>query len=337
MLRVAINGYGRIGRVVHRQLIERFPQEACVVAVNASSDAAMRRYLLKYDTLHGRFGRSVEVEGENLRIDGNLVRVVKEKDPAKCPWKELKVDLVVEATGKFRTKEKAQAHLVAGAKAVLITAPPKDDTTMIVRGVNDDLLQGALPIVSAASCTTNCIAPIVKVLDGWKGIRRGLLCTTHSYTSSQNLLDNSTDSSKLRIARAAALNIIPSTTGAAKAVGKVFPHLKGKLDGMALRIPIPDVSAAYLVLELNAPASPAEINSKLREASEGELKGILAVEEGLLVSSDSLSDPHSSTVDLDSTNVIDGNLVQILAWYDNEWGYAMRVTELTLQVGTLLR
>ncbi|ALM09810.1 MAG TPA: type I glyceraldehyde-3-phosphate dehydrogenase [Candidatus Peribacter riflensis] len=337
MLRVAINGYGRIGRIVHRQLLTRFPQEVEVVAINASSDAAMRKYLLKYDTLHGRCDRAVEVEGEDLRIEGKPVRVIREKDPAKCPWKDLKVDVVVEATGKFRTREKAQAHLTAGAKAVIITAPPKDDTPMIVRGVNDDLLKSALPIVSAASCTTNCIAPVIKVLDSWKGIKRGLMCTTHSYTSSQNLLDNATESSKLRIARAAALNIIPSTTGAAKAVGKVFPHLKGKLDGMALRIPIPDVSAAYLVLELNAPASPAEINSKLREASEGELKGILAVEEGLLVSSDYLSDPHSSTVDLDSTNVIDGNLVQILAWYDNEWGYAMRVTEMTLQVGTLLR
>lgn len=336
MLRVAINGYGRIGRVVHRQLLTRFPQEVEVVAINASSDAAMRKYLLKYDTLHGRFDRSVEIDGEDLRIEGKPVRVIKEKDPARCPWKDLHIDVVVEATGKFRTREKAQAHLAAGAKAVIITAPPKDDTTMIVRGVNDALLKSALPIVSAASCTTNCIAPVIKVLDEWKGIKRGLMCTTHSYTSSQNLLDNATDSSKLRIARAAALNIIPSTTGAAKAAGKVFPHLKGKLDGMALRIPIPDVSASYLVLELQAPATIEAVNGKLREASEGDLKGILAVEEGLLVSSDYLSDPHSSTVDLDSTNVIDGSLVQILAWYDNEWGYAMRVTEMTLQVGKLL-
>jgi len=307
-----------------------------VVAINASSDAAMRRYLLKYDTLHGRFDHSVEVDGEHLRIEGKPVRVIKEKDPAKCPWKELKVDLVIEATGKFRTREKAQAHLTAGARAVIITAPPKDDTPMIVRGVNDDLLKNALPIVSAASCTTNCIAPVIKVLDAWKGIKRGLMCTSHSYTSSQNLLDNATDSSKLRIARAAALNIIPSTTGAAKAVGKVFPHLKGKLDGMALRIPVPDVSAAYLVLELNDSATIEEINTRLREASEGDLKGILAVEEGLLVSSDYLSDPHSSTVDLDSTNVIDGTLVQILSWYDNEWGYAMRVTEMALEISKLL-
>ncbi|MFH0851154.1 MAG: type I glyceraldehyde-3-phosphate dehydrogenase [Candidatus Peregrinibacteria bacterium] len=337
MLRVAINGYGRIGRVVHRQLLTRFSQEVEVVAINASSDAAMRRYLLKYDTLHGRFDRSVEVDGENLRIEGKPVRVIKEKDPARCPWKDLKVDLVVEATGKFRTKEKAQAHVNAGAKAVIITAPPKDDSPMIIRGVNDALLKASLPIVSAASCTTNCIAPVVHVLDAWKGIRRGLMCTTHSYTSSQNLLDNATDSSKLRIARAAALNIIPSTTGAAKAVGRVFPHLKCKLDGMALRIPVPDVSAAYLVLELKDSVTTQEVNRKFSEAAQGDLKGILAVEEGLLVSSDYLSDPHSSTVDLDSTNVIDGSLVQILAWYDNEWGYSMRVTEMALEVGRLLK
>ncbi|MDD5041453.1 MAG: type I glyceraldehyde-3-phosphate dehydrogenase [Candidatus Peribacteraceae bacterium] len=337
MLRVAINGYGRIGRVVHRQLLGRFSDDVEVVAINASSDAAMRRYLLRYDTLHGRFDRPVELDGEHLTIEGKPVRVIKEKDPAKCPWKELTVDIVVEATGKFRTREKAQAHLSAGAKAVVITAPPKDDTPMIVRGVNDELLKSALPIVSAASCTTNCIAPVIKVLDTWKGIRRGLMCTTHSYTSSQNLLDNATDSSKLRIARAASLNIIPSTTGAAKAVGKVFPHLKGKLDGMALRIPVPDVSAAYLVLEMKAPVTVEEIHRQLREAAQGDLTGILAVEEGLLVSSDYLTDPHSSTVDLDSTNVIDGTLVQLLAWYDNEWGYSMRVTELVVSIGKLLQ
>src|SRR3989344_71917 len=336
MIRVAINGYGRIGRVVHRQLVERFPKEVEVVAINASSDAAMRQYLLKYDTLHGRFDHEVMVDGENLKIDGKPVRVVKERDPSKCPWKELKIDIVVEASGKFRERAKSEAHLNAGAKAVLITAPPKDDIKMVVRGVNDEVLKSALPIVSAASCTTNSIAPVIKVLDSWKGVKRGLMCTTHSYTSSQNLLDNSTDSSKLRISRAAALNIIPSTTGAAKAIGKVFPHLQGKIDGMALRIPVPDVSASYLALELKGSVTAEEVNEQLRRASEGELKGILGVEEGLLVSSDYISDPHSSTVDLDSTAVIDGTLVQILAWYDNEWGYGMRVTELVATIGKML-
>jgi glyceraldehyde 3-phosphate dehydrogenase len=336
MLKVAINGYGRIGRVVHRQLVERFGSDVTVVAINASSDAALRQYLLKYDSLHGRFGKQVDVDGENLVVEGKHVRVVKERDPAKCPWKELGVDVVVEATGHFRTKEKAQGHLAAGARAVLITAPPKDDTTMIVRGVNDAALKGALPIVSAASCTTNCIAPVVKVLDERIGIRRGLMCTTHAYTSSQNLLDNSSDSSKVRIARAAALNIIPSTTGAAKAIGKVFPHLAGKMDGMALRIPVPDVSAAYLALEVNKETTVEQVNRFLREGAEGELKGILGVEEGQLVSADYVSDPHSSTVDLESTNVVEGTLVQVLSWYDNEWGYAMRVTEMVVQVGALL-
>ncbi|MDD5055886.1 MAG: type I glyceraldehyde-3-phosphate dehydrogenase [Candidatus Peribacteraceae bacterium] len=336
MLNIAINGYGRIGRVVHRQLVQRFGKEAQVVAINASSDAAMRQYLLKYDSLHGRFDHSVEVDGENLLVEGKPVRVVKERDPANCPWKELKVDVVVEATGKFRAKEKAKGHLDAGARAVLITAPPKDDTTMIVRGVNDDKLKNALPIISAASCTTNCIAPVIKALDATIGIKRGLMCTTHSYTTSQNLLDNSSDSSKMRIARAASLNIIPSTTGAAKAVGKVFPHLLGKMDGMSLRVPVPDVSAAYLALEVKRKTDIDEVNRILTEAANGELKGILAVEEGLLVSSDYISDSHSSTVDLESTNVIEGTMVQVLAWYDNEWGYSMRVTELTQEIGALL-
>lgn len=337
MLRIAINGYGRIGRVVHRQLLQRFPNDVSVVALNASSDAAMRAYLLKYDTLHGRFDGDVEVSGEHLQVNGSPVRVVREKDPMNCPWKELKVDLVIEATGKFRSRDKAESHLKAGAKAVLITAPPKDDLQMIVMGVNDQLLKDAMPIVSAASCTTNCIAPVVKVLDELKGIKRGFMCTTHAYTSSQNLLDNSTTSAKLRIARAASLNIIPSTTGAAKAVGKIFPHLQGKMDGMALRIPIPDVSATYLVLELTKKCTVEEVNGALTKAAQDSLRGILNTEEGLLVSSDFISDSHSSTVDLDSTQVIDGTLVQILSWYDNEWGYGMRVTEMARRMGKLIK
>ena len=249
--------------------LQRYPKEIAVVATNASSDAAMRAYLLKYDTLHGRLEGDVHVEGEHLHINGSPVRVVREKDPEKCPWRELKVDLVVEATGVFRSRDKCEPHLHAGARAVIITAPPKDDVTMIVLGVNDHLLKGALPIVSAASCTTNCIAPVVKVLDDFKGVARGLICTTHAYTTSQNLLDNSTSSAKLRIARAAALNIIPSTTGAAKAVSKIFPHLQGKIDGMALRIPMADVSATYLVLELKEKVS-GEIDLSDTEAFAGE-------------------------------------------------------------------
>lgn len=336
MLKVAINGYGRIGRVVHRQLLERFSKEVEVIAINASSDAAMRAYLLRYDSLHGRFQGEVEVEGEHLRVNGKLLRIVREREPGKCPWKELKVDLVVESSGKFRSRDLAEAHIKAGAKAVLLTAPPKDNITMIVLGVNDGELPKALPIVSAASCTTNCIAPVIKVLDDLKGVVSGLVCTTHAYTTSQNLLDNSTDSSKLRIARAANLNIIPSTTGAVKSCGKIFPHLKGKMDGMALRIPVPDVSAAYIAMNIRGSTTVEEIHAALKKAATGPLKGILAVEEGQLVSSDYISDSHSSTVDLDSTVVIDGTLVQILAWYDNEWGYGMRVTEMVRAMGALL-
>jgi glyceraldehyde 3-phosphate dehydrogenase len=336
MLKVAINGYGRIGRVVHRQLVKQYSSSVEVVAVNATSDAKMRQYLLKYDTLHGRFNAEVKVDGDNLLVNGTSVSVVKERDPANCPWKDLGVDIVVEASGKFRSREKVQPHLDAGAKAVLITAPAKDDTPMVVRGVNDEILESTMPIVSAASCTTNCIAPVIKVIDEKWGIESGLVCTTHSYTSSQNLLDNSTKSSKLRISRAACLSIIPSTTGAVKSCGKIFPHLKGKMDGMALRIPVPDVSAAYLAIKVKDQTTVDEVHAALQEAAGGSMKDILALEEGLLVSADYITDPHSSTVDMDSTAVMEGNLVQILAWYDNEWGYGTRVTELVGMMGKLL-
>ncbi|MBI5155646.1 type I glyceraldehyde-3-phosphate dehydrogenase [Candidatus Peregrinibacteria bacterium] len=336
MLKIAINGYGRIGRIVHRQLTERFGAQALVVAINASSDASMREYLLKYDTLHGRFSGDVKADGDNLLVNGGAVRVVREREPAKCPWKELRVDVVIEASGKFRSRELCTQHLTAGARAVIITAPPKDDIPMIVRGVNDDELKGGLPIVSAASCTTNCVAPLFKVLDEHFGIVKGLVCTTHAYTTSQNLLDNATDSSKVRIARAAALSIIPSTTGAVKACAKLFPHLKGKIDGMALRVPVPTGSAAYLAVEVKKKTSADEIHAAFAQAAKGPLKGILAMEKDLLVSADFISDPHSSTLDMDSTAVIDDTFVQLLSWYDNEWGYAMRVTEIAMQLGSFL-
>lgn len=337
MLKIAINGYGRIGRIVHRQILEHFGSDVQVVAINASSDAKMREYLLKYDTLHGRFGGEVRVDGEHLQVNGKPVRVVRERDPGSCPWQELGVDVVVEASGKFRTRTLSEPHLKAGAQAVVITAPSKDDVPMMVRGVNDDTLPKALPIVSAASCTTNCIAPVLKVLDAKFGILKGLVCTTHAYTTSQNLLDNSTDSSKARIARAAALSIIPSTTGAVKACAKIFPHLQGKIDGMALRVPVPNVSAAYLAMEVKRRTSTDEVHAALAEAADGSLKGILGMEKEQLVSADFVSDSHSSTIDMDSTAVIDGTLVQLLSWYDNEWGYAMRVSEIVLKLGALLK
>jgi glyceraldehyde 3-phosphate dehydrogenase len=337
MLRIAINGYGRIGRIVHRQLAKDHADKVEVVAINASSDAEMRRYLLKYDTVHGQFDGDVQVDGEHLKVNGKPVRVVRERDPAKCPWKELKVDVVVEATGKFRSRDLCKGHLDAGAKAVVITAPAKDDTKMIVMGVNDGDLKASLPIVSAASCSTNCIAPVIKVLDESIGVVRGLMCTTHAYTTSQNLLDNSTDSSKVRLARSAAMSIIPSTTGAAKALGKIFPHLKGKMDGMALRIPVPDVSAAYLSVEVKKATTADEVHAALaKAAANGSLKGILAMEKELLVSADYISNSHSSIVDMDSTAVIDGTMVQLLCWYDNEWGYGTRVTEMTVKIGGML-
>lgn len=336
MLRVAINGYGRIGRIVHRQLAQRFGKDVQVVAINASSDATMRQYLLKYDTLHGRFDGTVEVDGENLLVNGNPVRVVRERDPAKCPWKDLKVDIVVEATGKFRSKDLCMAHITAGAKAVIITAPAKDETMMIVRGVNDDAIKSSMPVISAASCTTNCVAPVIKVLDDAFGIERGLVCTTHAYTTSQNLHDNSTDSSKVRIARAAALSIIPSTTGAVKACTKIFPHLKGKMDGMALRVPVPTVSAAYMSIQVKKKTTIDQVHEAFAKASVGSLKGILGMEKDQLVSADFITDPRSSIIDMDSTAVIDDTLLQILSWYDNEWGYGMRVTELTVDMGKLL-
>jgi glyceraldehyde 3-phosphate dehydrogenase len=335
VLRVAINGYGRIGRIVHRQLLKNFAKEVEVVAVNASSDAAMRAYLLKYDSLHGRFDGEVEVKGDDMLVNGNLVAVLKVREPGSCPWQKLGVDVVVESSGKFRTRELAQPHVAAGAKAVIVTAPPKDDLPLVVRGVNDDALARSLPIFSAASCTTNCIAPILSVLDSAIGIAHGLVSTTHAYTASQNLLDNKTDSSKIRIARAAALSIIPSTTGAVKACANLFPHLEGKLSGLALRVPVPTVSVAVLALSMARRTTGSEVHALLRQASEDAWKGILGFEAEQLVSADYVGDPRSCIIDADSTDIVDGTLLQLLAWYDNEWGYSMRITELVVAAGKL--
>jgi len=304
--------------------------------VNASSDAAMRAYLLKYDSLHGRFDGEVKVVGDDLVVNGKEVTVLRIPKPGDCPWNELKVDVVVESSGHFRSRENVEPHLRAGAQCCILTAPPKDDIPIIVPGVNDDTLKKAGPIVSAASCTTNCVAPILKILDEGLGVRRGLVCTTHAYTTSQNLLDNKSDSSKIRIARAAALSIVPSTTGAVKACVSLFPHLAGKIDGMALRVPVPTVSAAYLALQVKRKTTVREVNALFHRASKTTLKGILGFEEELLVSRDFTTDPRSSIVDADSTAVIDDTLVQILAWYDNEWGYAMRVTELVVKVKEMI-
>jgi len=338
MLRVAINGYGRIGRNVHRQFLQRFADDVNVVAVNAGSTADMRAYLLKYDSLHGRFEGDIQVTGEDFTVNGTVVKVVKERDPAKCPWKDLGVDIVIESTGHFTTSAKAQGHLEAGAKRVVVTAPMKDSTPTFVLGVNDEKLTADMPIISNASCTTNCIAPVIAVMDQIYGVERLLVSSVHAFTASQNLLDNSAqESGELRKARAATLSIIPTKTGAVKACGDIFPHLKGKMDGMAFRVPVPTVSCASMAFVLKKSATKEEINAALKSAALAErLRDILAVSEDQCVSIDFQTDPHSSVVDAPSTKVVDGTMAQVLSWYDNEWGYAMRVTELARRVGAFL-
>jgi glyceraldehyde 3-phosphate dehydrogenase len=338
MLRVAINGYGRIGRIVHRQFLSRFHDQIEVVAINASSDASMREYLLKYDSLHGRFHGDVSVSGTDLVVNGTTVRVIKERDPSKCPWKELGIDIVIESTGNFETRGQVEAHIAAGAKRVIVTAPMKDDTPTFVLGVNDHALTSDMHIVSNASCTTNCVAPVIKVIDDTYGVEHLLVGSVHAFTASQNLLDNkSREGGELRRSRAATLSIIPTKTGAVKACAAIFPHLKGKMDGMAFRIPVPTVSCAYMAFHLKKSTTVEEIHAALEKASLQEgMRGILAVSHDQCVSIDFQTDPHSSIVDAPSTKVVDGTMAQILAWYDNEWGYAMRVTELTTRVGTFL-
>ncbi|MBP7114049.1 MAG: type I glyceraldehyde-3-phosphate dehydrogenase [Candidatus Peribacteraceae bacterium] len=338
MLRVAINGYGRIGRNVHRQFCEMYGNDVEVVAVNASSDAEMRAYLLKYDSLHGHFKGHVEVKGDHMMVNGKDVRVVKERDPAKCPWKELNVDIVVESTGNFDTHEEVEHHLKAGAKRVIVTAPMKDKTPTFVMGVNDHTLTKDMHIISNASCTTNCIAPIIKVMDEAFIVESLLVSSVHAFTATQNLLDNkSKEGGELRRARAATLSMIPTKTGAVKACGDIFPHLKGKMDGMAFRVPVPTVSCAYMAFRFQKEVSIETIHAKLEAAAERkEMKGVLSISHDQCVSIDFQTDPHSSIVDAPSTKVVDGTAAQILSWYDNEWGYAMRVTEMALRLAALI-
>ncbi len=338
MLRVAINGYGRIGRNVHRQFIEMYGDKVEVVGINASSDAEMRAYLLKYDSLHGRLHADIKVEGNDIVVNEKHVRVVKEREPAKCPWKDLKVDVVIESTGHFDTYEKAEGHLSAGAKRVIVTAPMKDKTPTFVMGVNDHLLTKDMHIISNASCTTNCIAPVIKVMDENFGVASLLVSSVHAFTTSQNLLDNKAkEGGELRRARAATLSMIPTKTGAVKACGDIFPHLKGKMDGMAFRVPVPTVSCAYMAFAMKKEATVEAIHTALEAATKKpEMKGILSISHDQCVSIDFQTDPHSSIVDAPSTKIVDGKNAQILSWYDNEWGYAMRVTEMTLKLGALI-
>jgi glyceraldehyde 3-phosphate dehydrogenase len=338
MLRVAINGYGRIGRNVHRQFVQRFSKDVEVVAVNASSDAAMRAYLLKYDSLHGRFDGTVEAKDNELLVNGKAVRVVKERDPAKCPWKELGVDLVIESTGNFDTREEVEGHLHAGAQRVVVTAPMKDDTPTFVKGVNDDQLTKNMTIISNASCTTNCIAPVIHVMDEAYGVARLLVSSVHAFTATQNLLDNKArEGGEFRKSRAATLSMIPTKTGAVTACAAIFPHLKGKIDGMAFRVPVPTVSCAYMAFTLAKDADVDGIHKHLIAASKTKkMNGVLDVSFDQCVSIDFQTDPHSSIVDGPSTKVVDKRAVQLLSWYDNEWGYAMRVTEMAMSVASFL-
>lgn len=328
MSKVAINGFGRIGRLTLRAGLEK-KTDLEFVAVNDLVDAKTLAHLFKYDSVHGIYPGEIRANEDELIIDGQKIKVCSEKDPAKLPWSELGVDLVVESTGFFRSREKASTHLQAGAKKVIITAPAqgKEPVLTIVMGVNEKMYDSSRDdVVSNASCTTNCLAPIVKVLMDSFGFRKGLMTTIHAYTSDQVIQDG--PHKDLRRGRAAALSMIPTTTGAAEAVGKVIPELKGKLSGLAIRVPTPDVSIVDLVAEINQDVTVEKVNQVLKEASETELKEILKYCEEPLVSVDFTTDPASAIVDANSTRVVGDRMVKILGWYDNEWGYSCRVIDL---------
>ncbi len=324
--KVAINGFGRIGRNVFRAAFDSPDLE--FVAVNDLTDAATLAHLLKYDSVHGRFAAEVAVAGDNLVVNGKTIRVCKEKDPAALPWKALGIDLAIESTGRFTAMEDAAKHLAAGARKVVVSAPGKGVDLTVCMGVNEkDYDPARHHVISNASCTTNCLAPVAKVLLQEFGIVKGLMTTVHSYTNDQQILD--LPHKDLRRARAAAVSMIPTTTGAAKAVALVLPQLKGRLDGMAVRVPTPNVSLVDLVVETERSTTTAEVNAALQRAAAGPLKGILDYCEEPLVSIDFNHCPASSTVDALSTAVIGGNLVKVLSWYDNEWGYSNRIVDLT--------
>ncbi len=325
---VAINGFGRIGRQIFRLLAGEPGFE--VVAINDLTDARTLAHLLKYDSVHGKFKGKVEAGEGGLRVDGKTVKVLACEDPAELPWKELGVELVVESTGVFRNVADLEKHIAAGAKKVLLTVPPKNDpegkVKLIVMGVNDAELTPDQVFVSNASCTTNCLAPVAKVLNDSFGVERGLMTTVHAYTNDQKILD--LPHSDLRRARAAAVNIIPTTTGAAKAVGKVLPALAGKIDGCAMRVPVSDGSIVDLTVDLEKETTAEEVNAVMRKAAEGEMKGILEYQEDPIVSIDIVGNPSSSIFDSLATMVIGGKMVKVLSWYDNEWGYSNRCIDI---------
>ncbi|GAB4039127.1 type I glyceraldehyde-3-phosphate dehydrogenase [Spirosoma jeollabukense] len=326
-IRVAINGFGRIGRLSFRKLLEKENIE--VVAINDLTDNATLAHLLKYDSVHGKFNGEVASDNESLTVNGTRINAYAERDPKKLPWKELNIDVVLESTGRFVDEAGAGQHLEAGAKKVVISAPAKGNIPTVVLGVNDDTLTGNETIVSNASCTTNCLAPMAKVLDDVFGIEKGYMTTIHAYTADQNLQD--APHSDLRRARAAALSIVPTSTGAAKAVGLVLPQLKGKLDGYALRVPTPDGSLTDLTVILKKEATVEEINNALKEASETSLKGYLEYCTDEIVSIDIVGNSHSCIFDSKLTSA-NGTLVKVVGWYDNEYGYSSRVADLIVKL-----
>lgn len=325
MVKIGINGFGRIGRLVTRAALAH--PEVEVVAINDLTDAKTNAHLLKYDSVHGIMDKEVGVEGSDIVVDGKTIKVFSEREPKNLAWGQVGAEIVIESTGFFRTKEAASGHLEAGAKKVIISAPAKNEDVTVVMGVNeDDYDKDAHTIISNASCTTNCLAPVAKVLDDNFGIENGLMTTIHSYTNDQKILDQF--HSDLRRARAAAENMIPTTTGAAKAVALVLPSLEGKLNGMAIRVPTPNVSLVDLVVNVKKETTAQEVNQAFKKAADGPLKGILAYTEEPLVSRDYNGCALSSTVDGPSTMVLDGTHVKVLAWYDNETGYATRCVDL---------
>lgn len=331
-MKVGLSGFGRIGRDVVRAYFEGEVKEFDLVAINASGDLKDLAHLLKYDTMYGKFDGSVEVEENALVINGKRIQVVAHRNPAEIPWGKLGVELVIDSTGAFKDREGLGKHIEAGAKKVMITAPAKDEDITIVMGVNDELYnKDEHHIISNASCTTNCLAPVAKVILDKFGVKKGLMTTIHAYTNDQQILDKR--HKDLRRARAAAANVVPTTTGAAKAVALVLPELKGKLNGFSVRVPVPTVSMVDVVFQVDKETTAEDVNKALREASENELKGILGYSDEPLVSSDYVGDQRSSIVDGLSTMVI-GDMVKVIAWYDNEWGYSERVVDLAKLIAT---
>ena len=329
-IKVGINGFGRIGRNAFRAAMSNPALE--IVAVNYLTDAETLAHLLKYDSIHGILDAEVKAEKDAILVNGKAIKVLAERDPAALPWGALGIDIVIESTGRFTDADKAAAHIKAGAKKVIISAPAKGEDITIVMGVNEDKYDAAKHnIISNASCTTNCLAPMAKVIHENFGIKHGMMTTVHSYTNDQMILD--LPHKDLRRARAAAMSIIPTTTGAAKAVALVLPELKGKLNGFALRVPTPNVSLTDLVSEMEKPVTVEEVNAALKAAAAGPLKGILAYSDEPLVSKDYNGNQHSCIIDADSTMVVDGTQLKVIGWYDNEWGYSNRVIDLIVYIG----